>query len=47
MGSYGELRYVPDMVKDITLVYSVGDKEFTYAIEPDDEDYILLLRGTN
>jgi hypothetical protein len=47
VGSYGELRYVPDMVKDITLVYSVGDKEFTYAIEPDDEDYILLLRGTN
>ena len=47
VGNYGELRYVPDMVKDITLVYSVGDKEFTYTIEQYEENYILLLKGTN
>lgn len=47
VGNYGELRYVPEMVKDITLVYSVGDKEFTYAVEPDNEDFILLLKSTN
>lgn len=47
VGNYGELRYVPQMVKDITLVYSIGDKEFTYAIEPDGEDYVLLIKDTN
>lgn len=46
VGKFGELRYVPAMIEDLSLVYSVGQKEFKYAITLENEGYILLLQNS-